>query len=96
MLMDVKPPAKAPKRSLLEAIRQTIEHPTNLEKARNIWWSRLQMSCLNNKYWDPNLQEVVDRNRKGAVAIVSATFDQGRNSTVLVLQGEEDPMEILL
>jgi hypothetical protein len=97
-LMDVKPAAKAPKASQLEAVRLVVEDPRNLARAREIWWSKLGTICLENKCWDPNAQEIVDPKVAGkdAVPIEPAVFDSQANTTIIKLYGEEELVEIVL
>jgi hypothetical protein len=94
-LWDVKPKAKAPKKSLLEALRLFVEDPVNLALARKLWWDSLGTVCLNNKYLDTKSYEVVDGKnaKKGMPMIHSSRFDESRKKTVFRIFGDEEPLE---
>jgi hypothetical protein len=97
-IWDVKPKAKAPKQSTLEAIRLVVENPVNLAKARTLWWDALRTVCLNNKYFDPKSFDVVDGKsaKKGFLSIQSSEFDERRNSTVVYFANDDEPLEFKL
>jgi hypothetical protein len=97
-IWDVKPKAKAPKGPVLEELRLVVEDPVNLAKARKLWWYAFGTVCLNNKYLDPNSSDVVDgkKAKKGFLPIQSSRFDEGRNSTIVHVTGDDEPWEYKL
>ena len=99
-LWDVVPDHKAPHESILEALRQVIEAPANLSKARTLWWaihsSTSVKICLDNKYWDLASNIAVDgKDAKVAMPqIQSATYDPSREETTLTFAGGVGPLRI--
>lgn len=97
-LWDVVPERKAPKSNVLESLRQTLEVPGNLRRARELWWQTRQTICVDNLLWDVTDEEVVTPRNATSTArkIVLASFDATQYQTNLQLQGEQDPVEIEL
>ena len=96
-LWDVVPTRNAPSALLLEELRQVLMRRSNLNRARKLWWRACETVCLDNQHWDPTGLEVVapKSRRVGALAIASARFDPTTNRTVLMLDGQLMPLEIL-
>lgn len=96
------PSDKLPPGSLMEKLRQHIEIPGNLKKAREIWLNAHGAGklgiCLHNKYWDPvNLIEVDGSNaNKSMYQIQKAVFDSLTCLTTLTFIGGQQPMGIQL
>jgi hypothetical protein len=93
---------KLPPKGRTEKLRQHIEIPGNLKKAREIWLKahgagKLEI-CLNNKYWDPaNLVEVDGSNaKKGMYQIQKAVFDSNNCLTTLTFIGGQEAVGIQL
>lgn len=86
------------KRAVLEELRQVIERPQNLRKARELWWRIMKDICVTNKYWDHDKVEVVDGKlgTENMPTIESATFNESSYSTILKLSDDQDPLEIEL
>ena len=90
-----------PSKALLEAIRQTIEEPANVQACRKAWWdthgARLKL-CLTNRYWDPIKEDEVDGKNatQGMPQILSASYDPIKQVTKLTFGGGTTPVEIQL
>lgn len=97
-LLDVIPAKNEPKAALLEELRQTIKHPSNLRRARELWWQTCGTLCLENQYWDGVAEEVVSpkSKRPETYLIQSASLNVQEYKTVLHLAGRDGPLEIEL
>jgi hypothetical protein len=88
-----------PNIAVLEGLRQVLQKPQHLRRARECWWQSTQSTCLVNQLWDEATQEVVSPQgkgkRKGTQVIQSAVFDALRYRTILQLKGS-NPVEIEL
>lgn len=97
-LWDVTPVQNEPNAAVLEALRQVLKAPANLQRAREVWWNTRQTLCLENQSWDWEAEAVVSPKEKRLQAkkILSARFDALAHKTVLQLAGEASPLEIEL
>jgi hypothetical protein len=97
-LWDVIPYARRPPLAVLEGLRQELKQPAHLQRARTIWWAKIQTACLDNQLWDWQADEVVATKRPGSTAylIESARYELEGNRTLLELVGAPDRVEIEL
>jgi hypothetical protein len=97
-LWDVIPYARRPPLAVLEGLRQELKQPAHLQRARTIWWGKIQTACLDNQLWDWQADEVVATKRPGSTAylIESARYELEGNRTLLGLVGAPDRVEIEL
>lgn len=97
-LWDVIPLAHAPSAALLEKLRQVIEEPVHVRRARQCWWLSRHTVCLDNQQWDARAEEIVSPNqyRVAAVDILWARYDPWHDRTLLQLVGQRGPLEIEL
>ena len=97
-LWDVVPEQNQPTVAVLESLRLALKQPTNLRRARDIWWSSQQTICLVNQLWDIDADEVVSAqdHRASICVIETARFDAQAYKTVLQLAGQSSPLEIEL
>ena len=97
-LWDVIPYARRPPLAVLEGLRQELNQPAHLQRARTIWWGKIQTACLDNQLWDWQADEVVATKRPGSTAylIESARYELEGNRTLLGLVGAPDRVEIEL
>ncbi|MFJ3055325.1 DUF4160 domain-containing protein [Herbaspirillum sp. NPDC087042] len=95
-LWDVVPGRRGPSMALAEELRQVIQQPAHLWRARERWWLSRHTVCLDNQQWDGEAEEVVSpqRYRPAAIDIVSARFDPWQDRTILQLAGQSSPLEI--
>lgn len=97
-LWDVLPAQNLPSIALLEELRQVLKQAANLRRCRDLWWLSRQTLCLDKLQWDTVARAVVSpkQRRLGAVTILSGRFDRSGYKTVLILVGDDQPLEILL
>lgn len=97
-LWDVTPAQNEPNVSSLEELRQVLKQPTNLRRARELWWLGRQTLCLENQQWDIDAEEVAGpkENRPEVRRIKAAWFDPQAYKTVLQLEGLSSLLEIEL
>lgn len=53
------PTQNQPAVSVLERLRQAINSPAHLRRARECWWQSQQAVCLVNQAWDDQTNEVI-------------------------------------
>jgi len=97
-LWDVVPLSRRPPLALLEGLRQALRLSTHLQRARLIWWRKLQTVCLDNQWWDWDANEVVTMKGTGSSTyrVCSACYEPVSNSTLLFLMGAQESVEIEL
>ena len=97
-LWDVVPLSRRPPLAVLEGLRQSLMQPAHLQRARGIWWRKIQTVCLDNQLWDWQINEVVlVRGIAGATyTIGSACYEPEGNKTLLFLKGAQEGVEIEL
>lgn len=97
-LWDVVPVQKKPTVAILESLRQVLQKPANLRRARACWWQSMESVCLVNQWWDEARQEAgaSPEKRLSAKVVQTAHFDVPRYRTVLQLKGASSPVEIEL
>jgi len=97
-LWDVVPEQNQPTVAVLESLRLALKQPTNLRRARGIWWSSQQTICLVNQLWDIDANEVVSaKDRRSSIRVIeTARFDAQAYKTVLQLAGQSSLLEIEL
>ena len=95
-LWDVIPVQNRPSARQLEGLRHTLMLPTNLRRAREIWWNSVQSVCLANQHWDADAGEVVGKAGPHTKVIKAASFNARANKTMLLFGGQSSPQEIAL
>jgi hypothetical protein len=97
-LWDVIPYARRPPLAVLEGLRQELKQTAHLQRARTIWWTRIQTACLDNQLWDWQAEEVLATKRPGSTTylIESARYELEGNKTLLGLVYAPDRVEIEL
>lgn len=97
-LWDVLPHQRRPTLAVLEGLRQALQQPVHLRRARSLWWSKLCTLCLDQQLWDEEGNTLVERASAGrrVSLIESALYDRQRNRTRLTLVGASEDVEIEL
>ena len=97
-LWDVVPLSRRPPLAVLEGLRQSLMQPAHLQRARGIWWRKIQTVCLDNQLWDWQINEVVFvKGIAGATYMIgSACYEPEANKTLLFLKGAQEGVEIEL
>ncbi len=97
-LWDVIPYARRPPLAVLEGLRQELKQAAHLQRARTIWWTKIQTVCLDNQSWDWQADEVVATKRPASATylIESARYEVEGNRTLLELVDAPDRVEIEL
>ena len=92
-LWDVEPERRRPPMAVLKEIRATI-----MQRARRIWWEKLQTVCLENHSWNWDAGELVPGLviRHGVYVIASARHDVIAQRTILNLVRAPDCVGINL
>lgn len=97
-LWDVVPLSRRPPLAVLEGLRQSLMQPAHLQRARGIWWRKIQTVCLDNQLWDWQINEVVFvKGIAGATYMIgSACYEPEANKRLLFLKGAQEGVEIEL
>lgn len=87
-LLDVSPGSVLIKTKDVNSIRQKIMEKKVLMKARKLWWKAMKETCIVNKLWDDNSNQIVNTqaNNNNVMVITSAIFDPVNYTTTLTLK----------